>query len=648
MNKKLQLFLVTALSFIIGACTGTETLKEDPHYIRVIGDDLREVPWQETILDAEIDANCKWVISKTNSNGEGVSWIKVDVPNSTGHGPAKFRIQVLENDSDKPRSGMLNIYSDQITAIIDINQAANPDFGQEEEPFKGYSFPAYQWLGTSSFTSSGSKLKCDGGMIIEKSSGADLSVTNIETSLLPGFTMNLESGEGIIFKIPLTYPLYGDLRFMYGSKDENITSVDAYQWSTDEGMTWNAASRFETSSIPAFKSVYFSIPEDKMINAESWLWIKVAETSSNISMVGGMALTKAVAITSVLAPEDSESVVISEGFDNTVTANAAYLDAPEYMKSVFAGAWESENAAISSTACYARPGFVQVGSYDEAAAEAGEMGSIVIDVGARLQAMGITDKTDIVVTFKAAGIKNAHGTETDAKIVIKSSDEVLAQSTGLKADRFSDYKFHIQGVDNSTVLTITGQGDGTDTRFFIDDLLVTVFVLSPPSGPLELTFDFTQPDTMSEWNTEIYPGLNKDYVFESYFIIDDVTYTFRSALPKDIEQAPDLYFPYYQTAAQKFTMPAGSYLALPAIPGLKLTKVSIYRDVGKHPQWGIIDNVYGGDTDDTKVFVSEPKETPNKEWGSHELTGTEAGKVYWINVKAGTLAFKQLTLNYEL
>ena len=151
---------------------------------------------------------------------------------------------------------------------------------------------------------------------------------------------------------------------------------------------------------------------------------------------------------------------------------------------------------------------------------------------------------------------------------------------------------------------------------------------------------------MSEWNTQTYPGLESDYMFESFYTIEGETYSFKYAISQDlVKPETGYYFPYYNTTAHKFTMPVDSYLGLPAIPGLKLTKVSLYRNVGKHPQWGITDGVYN--ISDTKVFISEPKETTNNDWGAHELSGTEAGKMYWIYVSVNTFAFEQLVLNYE-
>lgn len=641
MNTKLHLLLVAALGLSLAACSQKEEGGvQAPHAIQVLGEDAFHVPYQETILDVEVEANCKWSVSKTNDAGEALSWIKTDVPNSAASGSRKFRILVLENDTDKSRAGTVTIFSDQVSAFIDITQDANPDPGHEPEPFKGYSIPLYEWFGGSSGSASGKSLRFEGGLSIEKTSGGDIGVSAVESVLLPGFSIALGSGEGLIFKIPLTYPTSGDYRFTYGAQNENIASADSFQWSSDEGLTWNPVTKFEVSGIPAFRSVWVSIPDTKMVSAEGWLWIKVQENSPSVSLVGGASLTKASASQSALAPEDLESVVISEGFDNTVDAHAAYLAAPSYMRSIAGGEWVSGNGAISATDCYERPGFVQVGAYDDAAPENAKPGSLTLDVGKRLKAMGIADKQSLTVAFRAAGLKFA----------IKSGDDILSQVSNLSGERFNDYKFTLQDADHSTVLTLASMETGADTRFFIDDLSVTINA-PVPAEPIQLHIDFSKVEDMNGWNTVSsdvgVTGVTKDYIFESTFTVSGVAYTFLSALATDASDVPPFKYPYYSESSHKLVIPNECYLGLPAIPGLKLTKVECHRNVGKAPQMGITDAVYGGVSDDTKVFVADIQETTNKAWNTWTLTNPKAGTVYWLYVTTNFMGIDEMKLYYE-
>lgn len=639
MNTKLHLLLVAALGLSLAACSQKEEGGvQAPHAIQVLGEDAFHVPYQETILDVEVEANCKWSVSKTNDAGEALSWIKTDVPNSAASGSRKFRILVLENDTDKSRAGTVTIFSDQVSAFIDITQDANPDPGHEPEPFRGYSIPVYEWFGGSSASVSDKALKFEGGLSIEKTSGSDISVSAVESVLLPGFSIALGSGDGLIFKIPLTYPTSGDYRFTYGSANENITSAEAYQWSSDEGLTWNPVTKFEVSGISAFRSIWLSISEAKTIGPEGWLWINAQESAASVSLVGGVALTKSNAATSSLEPEDNETVVISEGFDNTADAHAAYLTAPSYMRDIAGNAWVSANDAITATNSFERPGFIQVGAYDDAAPADAKAGTLTLNVGKRLQSMGISEETTLTVAFRAAGVRFA----------IKSGENELAQVTNLALDRLNDFAYSIQKADQSTVLTFTSLETTGDTRFFIDDLLVTVYKVPIPTGPVELEFDFSKADDMIDWNLVEAPEVSsKDYIFESSVKLNGTLYTFKGAQPKDLEDGAKNLYPYYSASGNKVVIPTDRYLSLPAIPGLKLTKVECYRNVGKSPQMGITDGVYGGASDDSKVFVAEVQATTNKAWNTWTLTNTEAGKVYWLYATTAYMAFEKLKLYYE-
>ena len=143
MKKYIYFIMIALAGLSVSACNNTEKpLDEAEHYIDVVSESMFSVGFEGEIVNVEIDANCKWNISKTDSSGEGISWIKTDV--ATGSGPKAFRIKVLKNKTEFERRGTVNIYSDQVTAYIDIIQAANPDPDAEPVPFTGYNIPAYE------------------------------------------------------------------------------------------------------------------------------------------------------------------------------------------------------------------------------------------------------------------------------------------------------------------------------------------------------------------------------------------------------------------------------------------------------------------------------------------------------------------------
>ena len=621
MIKKLRLILFAALALSCSACNPEEAALDVRHVITVLTQDFYDVGYEETILDIEIDANCKWSISKTNAEGEGITWILTDVPGNVGSGPAKFKVKVCTNDTDQAREGVLNIFSDQVSAYIDIAQAANPDPDKEPEIFKGYVVPAYQLFDREEFTVEGTRVRFMDGLIVEKTSDSGKETVVVENSLLPGFAFNFSDAESLIFKIPLISPASGDFRFMYGSKDENITSAEAYQWSSDEGKTWYPVNRFAQALIPTFKSVWFTIPETEMVKSEGWLWIKATGTSADVSLVGGCALTKARAKTSTLEPEDSESVLISEGFDSTVDANASDLAAPGYMKSVAGEAWTSENPMIYAENCYARPGFIQIGAYDEADPGKAAAGSLTIKIGERLTAMNITEKVGINVSFKASVI------DPEAQIDVISGETVLKQVSGMTAGLFGEKKLYFADIDNSTVLTIAAKGKDADSdpRVFIDDLYVTVTDAS--SAPLVLEFDFSVSSAMNFAGWDSRSGRTTD-ITKGYYTLNGETYVFQSA--KKSPTTTETTYPSYGASSDpvgQLHMTQKSCLGLPMVEGYRLASITIITDDTNNTQPLYVEPERLDAPSAETAIMCEPVKGPEY---TADLEGTLKDTVYWL------------------
>ena len=137
--KRYLFSMIFAMAALLQSCNGPDQTPADvEHEIEVVGQDHYTVGYEGEVISVEIKANCKWNISKTDANGEGLSWIQTDV--ATGEGSKSFRINVQANNTTEARSGVINIYSDQVTAYIDIDQEAAPeptpgtDPGPELEP----------------------------------------------------------------------------------------------------------------------------------------------------------------------------------------------------------------------------------------------------------------------------------------------------------------------------------------------------------------------------------------------------------------------------------------------------------------------------------------------------------------------------------
>lgn len=620
MIKKLRQILFAALALSFSACNPEESVLDARHAITVLTQDIYEVGYEETILDVEIDANCKWSISKTNAVGEGITWILTDVPGNVGSGPAKFRVKVCANETDQIREGVLNIFSDQVSAYIDISQAANPNPDKEPEVFKGYRIPAYQIFNKESFAVEGPRVKFTDGLIVEKTSASGSETVVVDNVLLPGLTFNFGQTEDLIFKIPLTSPAVGDFRFMYGSKDENITSASAYQWSSDEGATWHAVNRFETTLLPAFKSVWITIPESEMVKAESWLWIKVTGGSSDVSLIGGCALTKARANASSLSPEDTESIAISEGFDSTVDANASDIAAPGYMKSVAGEAWSPEDPMISAENCYSRPGFIQIGAYDEADPAKTAAGSLTLKIGERLTAMNISEKVGINVSFKASVF------DPDAHIDVISEGTTLKQVSGMTASLFVEKELYLVDIDNSTVLTISAKGKDADSdpRVFIDDLYVTVTNAS--TAPLILEFDFSVSSAINFAGWEARTGRTTDITRGTY-TLNGETYVFQSA-----KKAPNMgtTWPSFGGTSDpvgQLHMTQASCLGLPMVEGYRLASITIITDDTNNTQSLFVESERFDSPSESGAIECPPVKGPEY---TVDLEGTLKDTVYWL------------------
>lgn len=698
MKRYLYLTMLAFAGILTGACDMTETpLEEAQHEIEVVGESYFEVGYEGEIVSVEVDANCKWSVSKTDVEGKGITWIKTDV--ASGSGSAKFRIKVLPNQTAVQRSGMVNIYSDQVTAYIDIKQAPNPDpdAGKEPEPevFMGYLMPVYQMFESSlgldvpsgsiheqecDFTNAtveGNVIRFANGLVIEKTGSSDAGIMMAcpahknpasHAGFQLGVSANFESGDSWIFKIPMNYEVYGDLRFMYGSRKEGISDAAAYKWSSDMGQTWNDVTKMETVvSDAAFKSVWFTVPQDKMVQSKGQLWIKSTPSAAKVYLQNGITLDYAAAKTTTLSPEDNKTIVISEGFDDIIEANASYLSVPGFMKSATTGytsdgndtnPYVSSDANLGFTHCFARPGFLQVGYSDESQPKrCGWNGSVTLNVGARLAEMGITEKCGLEVSFSAASMTNAYGNKSDANLVIESAGKVVASIPQLSADSFEQFKLTIPDADQNTILEITSltcakASDGTaasayesaDYRFFIDDLFVELLDLEQ-NKDLVLEFDFTSAAKMSGWPQVLAASEDPTATFTCPYMIDGVTYEFISAQPTG---ASGKQWPYFNADEKAMIFPKSRYLGLPAVPGRRLAQVVFTIQAGTPAKYLIGTEVTSDSETPGVVKGGEEQSDESKTEFTFNLSETTPGTQYWIRCKSKAPRVTGMKLTYSL
>ena len=687
--------LLTGLGFC--ACGPDTDLSDAEHYIDVLTESAFEVGYEETILTVEIDANCKWNIRKTDMAGAAISWLKTDM--ADGEGPETFRIKVLRNNTSVSRMGTVNIYSDQTQMFIDVTQAANPDPDAEPEIFKGYNMPVYQMfesgIGIDVAGGAVKKMECDftnatvegnvvtfaNGLVIEKAGQTPAEImmlcpSHTNPATHAGFQLGISAkfaeGESWIYKIPLNFELYGDLRFTYGSRKEGIETTTPYKWSSDNGVTWNEITKMEPlKSDAAFKSIWFTIPQAQKVPREGQLWIKVDQTQSEVFIQNGIVLEKASAKQSSLASADASKVVISEGFDSTVEANASYLAVPGVMKSLVSGYTKSDGVdvnpyvptddAITVSHCFARPGFLQVGYSDEALkVRCGWNGEVIINVGERLAEMGVTEPVGLRVSFSAATMTNAFGNRTDAAIVLKVDDKVVNALDDISVNRFDTYSLIVPQVDQNSVLTITsresssktGEGkaassyESADYRFFIDDLLIETTAVS---NQLMLSFDMTSSEVMKDWPTTKTPQPTAATPHQTVAYCDGAAYDFLLSNPSE---ATNNSLPYFN--GTKLFFPKYRFMGLPAIPGYKLVKVKVTdasSAVSDKRGFGITTKIakQSSTGNNGQEFVSggEHQSVTGNGPYTFELSGTQANTMYYLRVASQDALISEIELTYE-
>lgn len=128
-TKYLSLFAALAALFTLASCKDNLGPAPADAAITVTPDKIN-APWEGSITELNVTANCTWKVSKTDSEGSAVDWVKCDL--TSGNGTAKLNVKVEKNPTDKERTATVTVYSGDVKAFVDVKQAANPN--PEEDP----------------------------------------------------------------------------------------------------------------------------------------------------------------------------------------------------------------------------------------------------------------------------------------------------------------------------------------------------------------------------------------------------------------------------------------------------------------------------------------------------------------------------------
>lgn len=130
-TKYLSLFAALAAIFTFASCEeNLDPVKDDA--VITVSPDRINASWEGVIAELNVTANCAWKVSKTDSEGSAVDWVKCDL--TSGNGDSKLNVKVEKNESANERVATVTVYSGDVKAFVDVKQEANPNPSTEPEP----------------------------------------------------------------------------------------------------------------------------------------------------------------------------------------------------------------------------------------------------------------------------------------------------------------------------------------------------------------------------------------------------------------------------------------------------------------------------------------------------------------------------------
>lgn len=506
--KKHLLWICTAAALL----TAGASCSDDPEV-----DSVGRVAIQQESLTADgagqeltlnVSSNAYWHLEFVDSaTGETIRWITAS--DASGIGNAEVTLDVARNRSTSGRSAYIKVIteSESSSASILLSQGAGTIGGGD-----GYPFPIYQMFSIDANLTldnafiEGMACYFDDGMILRRTGSAGSMTFSTQTHTNPkadwyfqrGVVIGpWETGDALVFEIPVRDELSGNLRYAWGSRRDNAQSTNpwTFWWSAD-GENWNQFDGLPAggASDAVWKTIDFTIPADKKIPAGGKLWIRhlaangsAIGSSSNktIAIQTGICITKASAEPTQVPAMNDQTVVFSTGFDDVIDAKAAYIDLPlDFMSSWNDGAYAlptEQSGIVSVTSCWSRPGFLQVGRGDEALISRYTQGAYTIKLAPRFEKMRIS-KSDLKLTFLASAMIDAYGKPTDPGVVVKADAASGATVEGgvlegVANNEFKSFTVYVRNATPETQITITSAdmtSSTDDVRFFLDDILLEV------------------------------------------------------------------------------------------------------------------------------------------------------------------------------
>jgi len=523
-----KFLLLTASVLVIVGCK--ETVKESGEGAS-LDVDVTAVSFPATggMTAVNVTSNCYWDVSVEDSEGHSVSWVTASP--TKGQGNSSLTIDVKSNVKTEPRMAFLTVSTpsgQNLSKVVSISQ----DPG-EEPAVEGYPFPVCQTIDIDSPESrqlinaviGDNVCMFNDGMVVtwgnpdgklslycpshtQPSTGDDAARSIHRSIYFDGFA----PADSFFISIPVKERLAGDLRLMLGARNASFTVADnwAYYWGTD-GVTWNKID-IKNAVTPGSDAVWnvipFTIPENLAVPAGGTLMFKFnavgwKKDKLYISISNSICVDYANAEASDLPPMDVDRVAYSNGFDDLTGSLAADVFLPTgWLRSATSGyasnytsfgdqyVLPDEYQGISAAkGCYERPGYIQVGYYDESLWTRQAIGKFTVKLGERLKLMGVSS-ADAKISFMAYRTRDFRGYDPLAAITasfITDGDTTVVRMD-VPVDRKSECSYEIQNVNLSTLIEISCPGLSDDEiaaldrgeyskylldyRFYLDDVLV--------------------------------------------------------------------------------------------------------------------------------------------------------------------------------
>jgi len=519
--RKNLIFLSIALLFGIASCNkekesgGPASLEVDRTEITASKDG-----GQESVL---IKSNCYWDVEVAGTDGRPATWVTASA--SSGQSDYELILKISSNVKTEERVALVTIStpsSKELTKVVTVTQEKG-----EKPSTSGYSFPVCQTIDIDSPESRQLVNAVIGGNLCQFKDGMTVTWSNEKGNIsfeCPSHTQpdkgteadksihrslrfeGFAKGESIVIATPLKDALSGDVRLMTGARAASFTKAGwSYYWSNDN-ENWNKV-LIECAQTPGSDAVWnvidFNIPEANKVPAGGTLYFKFTadgdRSKTYVCISNSIYFGRPVAQKSTLPAMDDDKVAYAHGFDDNINTLAAYAELPVgWLRSATTGYAsnytsfgnqyvlpDTHKDIAQTVGCYERPGYLQVGYYDESLWTRQCIGTYTIKIGERLKVMGVSS-TDAKVSFKAAYFKDFRGYDPLAKVYVKcGSDSTFIKMT---EGKFVDNEIEFKNLTQDSKIIITcprltdaelaalGRGDNVnnlqDYRFYIDDVKV--------------------------------------------------------------------------------------------------------------------------------------------------------------------------------